>query len=346
MKHTVPWTTHLCVPPASHISSYFCCGGQAKKVFRPDSTKGHTNNPHSCHDKTEQDHEKVHAIALQHMVPLSPHAANKCDVCQIADTLYKHNLTMAFLGDSVTHQMAYGWLCALQTRNYQVTTTMLPKDVTSFEMHISSPAWQNDTAVVVTFYNFLVFYKKLETWDDLLASTDVLVANFGAHWAQNATRHRKLPQAYRHELDRMLQYWTLKPHLLPKLVAFRETSAQHFHADAGEFFLWDQQPNKSRTCQPHPKQSQHYAWREKIATASAQKNGFRVLTANASLTQEPKSSRELVWLPFLDFTSRLDFFHPTLSPTKPLDCTHFCQSPYLWWPVWRSLRLAVDRAFS
>jgi hypothetical protein len=44
-------------------------------------------------------------------------------------------------------------------------------------------------------------------------------------------------------------------------------------------------------------------------------------------------------LPFFNLTAQLHYLHPS-------ECTHYCSTPYLWMPIWRSLRLAMDRQWS
>jgi hypothetical protein len=265
--------------------------------------------------------------------------------------MWNQNLTMTFIGDSVTHQMTYGWMCALQQRNYQVTTTMIPNDGTAFYIHISSPQWKLPNGTVggtlqMLFLNAMKFPKKLQQWD-VIGNVDILVANYGVHWAYNATHTAKTPEAYALQMNRTFFHWTemIKAgKKLPRLTAMRETSGQHFGSDSGEYFYWYKQPNRSMTCIPNP-QTTVVGWREKVATAAAKANGFQVHMADDTLElpKKPQTPFELIWLPFLNYTSELHFFHPFYR--EGTDCSHFCQSPYLWWPVWRSLRLAVDREF-
>jgi hypothetical protein len=44
---------------------------------------------------------------------------------------------------------------------------------------------------------------------------------------------------------------------------------------------------------------------------------------------------EIVILPFYDFTSKLYDLHPH-------ECSHYCSTPFLWMPLWRSFRVAMD----
>ena len=341
-------TEEVCVPPAPHISTSFCCGGNTKRLKQADASKGHVSNPFACANKTLEDHERVRQIALRYMTPLpsqynQPYMAtrtrNRCDVCRIAQVLWDRNLTLQFIGDSITHQMAYGWICELQSRNFQVTTTMLPNDGTSFDIHISSPKWAGGV-VNMTFYNAITFPKDLSFWD-ALKNVDILVLNQGVHWAINATRKGKSPDFYREQMNQTFQYWLNMTSRLPRLIAFRETSLQHFDTDSGEYYLppLHTNGNSTKKCTATSRRT-HVGWREGIVNTIAKSNGFQVLTADESLAQRrtPSGKRhdlELIWLPFLNFTAELYFMHPSYDSSS--DCTHFCQSPYLWWPLWRFL---------
>jgi hypothetical protein len=353
-KKTERNNSGICHPPSTHISTQFCCGGITSRL----RDKTFKNDPFACAVRTEADHERVREIALKYMTPLpETTTTNKCDVCQIVETMWSQKLTMHFLGDSVTHQMTYGWICALQQRNYQVTTTMLPNDGTAFYMHISSPNWKEthangtatEGAIHMLFLNAMRFPNKLKEWD-ALGNVDILVANYGIHWAYNATHKSKTPETYAAQMNRTFSYWTdmqKDGKKLPRVVAMRETSGQHFGADSGEYFWYYKQPNRTDTCVPNP-QTTVVGWRERIVTAAAKANGFEVHIADETLATTPTNRKEqhqeLIWLPYMKFTSELHFFHPFYIGGV-LDCSHFCQSPYLWWPVWRSLRLAVDREF-
>ena len=56
--------------------------------------------------------------------------------------------------------------------------------------------------------------------------------------------------------------------------------------------------------------------------------------------QRPWTPYELIFMPYRDFARVLYNNHPNGQ-----DCTHMCNTPMLWGGVWRSLRLAMDRAF-
>ena len=52
---------------------------------------------------------------------------------------------------------------------------------------------------------------------------------------------------------------------------------------------------------------------------------------------------EVTLVPFYDFTSMLHESHHALDDG---DCTHFCYTPHIYYPVWRHLRIALDRLTS
>jgi GDSL/SGNH-like Acyl-Esterase family found in Pmr5 and Cas1p len=392
----------ICHPPSDHVSTHFCCGGTTRKLIRPNSQWGHESNPWACPDTSHEDYEHVHKIVLERYIPPLPTYNNRsefhnvtsddrnipCDVCRIIQLIWEQNLTLQFLGDSIMHQMVYGWICALQQRNYNVTTTMIPQDKTSFQIHVTSPHWTTNTStlssqdnhdrgigndnlkenhITMTFYNALGFPKSLSFWDQL-EDVDILVINHGVHWAINATRNSKSPRYYRDHWNETLQYWsqlkqkskkwientTRHPFSFPRLVAMRETSAQHFDSDSGEYYL--RSHNTTKGCVAQPTMS-YVGWREEVVTELALLNGYRALYIPSDgfgtniddwLQPVDPDSMEIVWLPFLNFTTELYFMHPPhrkRGDEVSNDCTHYCQTPYLWWPIWRSLRIAMDRTF-
>jgi hypothetical protein len=69
-QHTKLTTEDVCVPPALHISTSFCCGGNTKRLREQNTIQGHVNNPFACADKTVHDYERVRDIALRYMAPL------------------------------------------------------------------------------------------------------------------------------------------------------------------------------------------------------------------------------------------------------------------------------------
>ena len=56
---------------------------------------------------------------------------------------------------------------------------------------------------------------------------------------------------------------------------------------------------------------------------------------NNTIQQNPKNP-SLHFIPYRDFTSQFPDIH------RKGECSHFCSTPDLWVPIWRTLRLIVD----
>jgi hypothetical protein len=166
----------------------------------------------------------------------------------------------------------------------------------------------------------------------LTSNYDVLVMNFGLHWSWRTRPKYRVVMADVFDATRSGSV---------QLLAFRETGAQHFNAVAGEWEIG----SKTFSCDPWPEgslSSKQFLWRERAVIRNAAKSGYRIVVADESLPSAgPKrgSEKELVILPFYNFTIPLFDLHPG-------ECTHFCSTPFLWMPVWRSLRLAMDRQWN
>lgn len=323
----------------------------------------HTRPRTVCSGKTLQDYQRLKSIALQHTVPLPParhdnnnsdngsHSrdednndrTNPCDICRIANLLLRHNLTISFVGDSITRQSVSAFMCELQRRNYTVESSLFGFDSYSLSFRIHDRRDDTATTVNGSFYNHYTFPKDTAFWDEQLPQTDVLVVNYGLHWVLGTHRVSFQPDTFRVKLRKCLAYWSNFTSF-PRLVVFRESSAQHFDSNGGEYWL---RRNKSDACVPlqhqHWNESENLGWREELVRRVVQNQGYKLLTANESLSSQPDyGRREIILAPFLHYTAKLEFMHA--NPTVG-DCTHYCYSPYLWWPFWRSLRMAMDRRF-
>jgi hypothetical protein len=144
------------------------------------------------------------------------------------------------------------------------------------------------------------------------------------------------------------------------LVAFRETSAQHHNntwIGGGEY-----KGRTSNECVPTTIQMTDdatFGWRDRVFTKAAQEIGYRVHLAHPrSSLDEIKKKRaiakvdtatntsttsgtsihtsDIFILPFANFSFNFHELH------KANECTHYCSTPYLWYPIWISLRLSME----
>jgi hypothetical protein len=260
---------------------------------------------------------------------------------------------------SVQHQVFDGFICELSRRNYSIVNTETRENPTPsnsmFAMKsittvtVASPNWQQQENKHATI-KFFFQYKPRSVYNDsiipiLEGRTDILLYNFGLHWtlASRQTYKRKM----------MKTMTVLKQHAVGSgkisLVAFRETNAQHFDTPLGEYAG----ATRPFNCTPLITTNPLFGWRNHDILDAANKSGFTSLVVDPSgknpLPPSPRLLRQhsddnkddeipFFVLPFTEFTSQFHDLHPN-------ECSHYCSTPHLWNPLWRSLRLAMDRTF-
>jgi len=274
---------------------------------------------------------------------LSDNSDLGCDVCRIVQLSKDNNLTIAFFGDSMQNQVVQGLICELQRREYRVEVTQIPgkKDTCkkcikwTQVLHITSPEDPNGGVVKIQFffqYRYPFFYPEEEL--KVATAADILIINLGLHWAWNGRMFSTGRMHYRKSMNEFLRF--LKNNGTFKLLLHRETSAQHFDADGGDWGLRSE--NSSQSCVPIRNYlSEAAAWREGMLSSAARSQGFQMTLPSANVDQA--NDNELVILPWWNFTAQYYKMHPRH------ECSHYCSSPFLFVPLWRSLRLAMERRF-
>jgi hypothetical protein len=291
-----------------------------------------------------------------------PSSGNKkdlgCDACRIVNLAMEHRLNISFWGDSITSQSYDGFICELQRRNYHVMErTVEPRKLGLVLVHavmtttISSPQWAANTTVTVrNFFQWRTPNSNALLYDNVLGeiinTTDVLVFNIGVHFILDLRSH--------FEKAMRVLFQTLQEHDYGNftLLAYRESTAQHFDSPDGDYYT-QRNPNTTR-CIPM-RGGPNVGWREPIVRTTALDAGFRLIRADEHYTvlgTPPRKENdrsngpvpEMAILPFFNFTVPHHDLHPIEAGKEGQpDCTHFCSTPYLWLPVWRSLRLALER---
>jgi hypothetical protein len=113
-------------------------------------------------------------------------------------------------------------------------------------------------------------------------------------------------------------------------------------------------PDRVQQCKPIKEHPLLPSWRETCVKEAASQAGLRYVLAGSNMSRYSSvgskssvdgksSSEELIVLPFYNFTAEHYDQHP---PEVEADCTHYCPSPFLYMPLWRSLRFAMDRKFA
>jgi hypothetical protein len=292
-----------------------------------------------------------------------------CDICRIVDYLLIYNWTMSFQGDSVTAQTFQGLECELHRRGYNVH-----KSVQAFPDQPEGLGWRYVVSRVETLtisrtlsseeglispqtakINFYGVYRPPKDFDRIhriVQSSDILVFDHGLHWTQDEGG------AFQEAMEQLLDSISKSSHpgfainsqhdgnltidteeaKIPegglKLVAWRQTSSQHYNLPGGHYR--EGEVDWTDKCVPSGPDE---GFRLPLLKAASVKTNYTMLDAfDAEFQKLPRQSKdELVLLPFRDYTKPLHYLHPG-------ECTHYCHDPHVWLPIWRSLRIAVDRA--
>jgi len=208
----------------------------------------------------------------------------------------------------------------------------------------------------------------------VMASGDILLLNFGLHWGANyhGTQEREQvvasltspdhPPSPQHlelalaSFFKDLDNYTKRSNGDPKRVLVRETTSQHFDAPGGDYSFVKKKTKKNKKtsekqqpleCVPYVATGNNTTtqWREQAIFRAAHMAGYSLDVANGSLSSNLQKKRQerhhVTVLPYADFTKPLHGLHPYEAEGKGGDCTHYCSTPYLFLPLWKSLRLAL-----
>ena len=315
----------------------------------------------------------------------------RCDICRIVDLARHQNLSIALMGDSMHSQIADGFMCELQRRNYNVTSEYIdhnPEQRKDFVfrrhslsqvLRIQSPTWDPDQTVTIQYHMMYLLPLVHDAVLEMTAHADVVVLGFGLHWWDD----NETPFVFKRQTSYISAMRDLFHNITEqnrvKLLVHRETTAQHFDANGGEFSTWWKHRDAmslSKQCQPMNYSDRSVGWRETAIQQAANQSGHRLVVAgphmpplptpthamnnnsrrhgtstnnssagkdNNMTQQHTQTQPEIVVLPYFNFTSHLHTLHPVQDNFQ--DCTHYCSSPFIYYPIWRSLRFAMERQF-
>jgi len=261
-----------------------------------------------------------------------------CDVCRIVELLLQHNLTLSFQGDSMTRQTFSGLECDLHRRGYRVETiakrwadrasdTQWRIGITdtvelSVQLPLSANYSWNQTARIVYYAMYRPAFDNLEV-KRIIDNSDIVVFDHGLHWCPIVVGE------FRRDTTTLLRAY-VDSNLT--MVAWRQTSSQHFPTVGGHWI-----PGAKWTCgKMDQNDTLGYHWLDMVNASKVV--GLPIVNAmDADFQEQPRSTNELVFLPYREYTAPLHYMHAE-------DCSHYCSTPYIWLPIWRSLRFGMDRA--
>jgi hypothetical protein len=330
-----------CHPPPGVATS--CCLGSFSKG-------GGVNSRYrfSCSEGFRNDYAglKVHTVQEMAKYPIKAEPALPCDICNILNIMVRHNITLAFSGDSMQTQVVDGLLCEMMRRNYTITQSDSGslhkggrpyKKISSIrDIYVRSPTWKADETAHIRYlglYKFPMVFPEDE--ESFVRAGDVLVLGFGLHWGKGAH------DDYVKQVANVLRMIRKAGHV--QLVVHRETSAQHFAAPTGDYSM--QTKNSSGRCMPTNFDDSNVWWRENAFKQAVADANYSYAVAGSDMPPKDKSTPKVVVAPWFKFTGQYYRMHPFDPNSARQDCTHYCSSPFLYLPVWRGLRLAMDSEF-
>jgi hypothetical protein len=323
-----------CQPPKGVHKT--CCpgsfsrGGEVTAQFREDCSHA--------------DFEQIHHAARQ-FADSWPAQSNTCDICRIVEILRRRNEPLIVMGDSMTMQAYDGLHCELERRQYLVESsdTMRPLWTSGWgnikgnsTLIVKSPTWaQGEFVIVHLFFVYSVPLVIAEEAAEINQAGGILWFNFGLHDGGN--RLSKL------ESDMRSFFAALKANSTFSLVLFRETTAQHYDTPSG---LYHFLPHRSLECSSL-EWTGEVGRRDQAVRNAALAVGYDLVSPERAMFGD---RNKMVVLPFHNYTAELHAGHPNdHGPYNNItrgECTHLCSTPLLWVPLWRTLRIALDAAFS
>jgi hypothetical protein len=327
-----------CRPPTG-IPDYCCLGPTEWGEFRP-----------SICNLTQSVYQHNEAMALSSLPRLEndiPRRDVQCDACRLVDVLLEQNWTMAFMGDSVTRQSFMALECELHRRDlYTVELQDIPfavgnRDLDNHkwkyglrgirELRVSKKSAldaASSETLPVTIVRYYFTYRPLlaEVQQYVAGRHDIVIFDHGLNYnvqpANFTFDMTNVITLLRNGSTARIDNCT---NVELKLLAWRETSAQHFATPTG---LYD--PNrKGQVLQKCvPLQYRHGFGNERS-------RDMEQVVQTLNLTDR----HDVVLLPFRKYSSQFHDLHPNGK-----DCTHFCSTPSFWLYEWRQIRLAVEKA--
>jgi hypothetical protein len=359
--------TRECVTPPD-VPSYCCLGSISAGgavFYNPNQCR----LPVSDYDLSDYTSQFIPTMVSTSTSSMDHHQDSCDDVCAMVQMLSSHNLTLSFLGDSMTRQTFVGLECEIHKQyhtgtGYRVTVTTIPADRSNITHRVAKDqvAWRyglTDTVTIriasttlttddhVPMNVEIKYYAMYRPFDDMeevihvFRTSDIVVFDFGLHFMP-AYDMKKFQRVMRRMVDvsdkekrnrrkRQKSATAADTQHRPHLLVWRETSAQHFNGTGGHY---GPGVKDSATCVPVVDQL------EGVRLPVLQQ-----LTSIADITNW-NSTDTILFIPYRNFTLGLLHLHNTdnlVGKDRGQDCSHFCHTPYVWQPIWYHLQLGMKK---
>ena len=249
-----------------------------------------------------------------------------------------------FAGDSITDQTFKFLLCdMLRLENVTVihqdelSATVTVNGITISALKIRS-----------LMINAISMQKKLAIDEDLHAFVDKLFLEISLKRSVSGRTLLIFNQGLHIQTtdnsDKIIQYFSTKLIQFAKTdlnefyVMFRETSAQHFpKLPGGDYDI-------SMNSKQFPYAPNEFCCYKNQNLETIHKANWRNRKFHDYMTQSDSLWNTYIgWLPFFNFTARLDDTHVDVTQKLYVDCTHFAYFPFLFAPLWYDIEDKLNR---
>ena len=178
-----------------------------------------------------------------HVDYYSPLLSPASSATVVTDTLNAMgSRTMSFMGDSMMFQTAVGFECEALGEGWAIGDhTEELRDKVRWRYGIGGiEGWEFKRGAQsrdVRHYAIYRFLENLVDVDEVLASSDVIVVNFGVHWMQSSE--------YKRAMESLLAH--LLPHSETHTIVWKESYSQHHDNEGGEYKS-NGNPTKTSDC--------------------------------------------------------------------------------------------------
>ncbi|CAB9524085.1 expressed unknown protein [Seminavis robusta] len=262
--------------------------------------------------------------------------------------------TLVVAGDSMTRQTFAGFQCELLRRGYEMKTKVegdladprkglrygirQRKTLTLTKIPGSS---KSSKMVDIKIIFYIMYWPTAGSIDQFILGpgTDVYIFDHSLWY-----RHWEMPK-FLEGMTALLKQLTTAS-MPPKMIMWREQSAQHFNRPGGSYSpKGPEMVPGVDGCVPIHDYTAKYQHVQVMKNAT-ERAGMNFVDPHQQQLEQPpatgpsslslSNSKNLYFIPFRDFSSQFHDIH------RDGECTHYCSTPDLWLPISRGIRIHMD----